>query len=83
MMVMKATTRAGHFHDCLYQFLQSAVLHVDALNEAWFDGKLNVAEGYPCDFSDEYISTIFKQSLSSEVIDGWRAAKTNEVHYFY
>jgi hypothetical protein len=58
-------------------------LFMDVLNEAWINGKLNVEEGYPFDFSDDYILSIFKQSLASKFIDAWRAWKTTKVQYFY
>jgi hypothetical protein len=58
-------------------------LYMDALNEAWFSGLLNVEEGYPFDFSDHYLSSIFRQSLSPDMIDVWRAWKAGEVRYYY
>jgi hypothetical protein len=58
-------------------------LYMDALNDSWFSGQFNVAEGYPFDFSDEYLVSLFRERIPSEAIDVWKDWKAREVRYFY
>lgn len=58
-------------------------LYMDALNDAWLAGRLNIAESFPFDFSDAYLVSMFRERLGTESIAIWQSWKTREIKYFY
>lgn len=58
-------------------------LYMDALNEAWYEGRLDVTENYPYDFSDSYLVSLLAKELSSGQVEIWKQWKASEVKYYY
>jgi hypothetical protein len=58
-------------------------LYMDALNNAWLAGGLDVTEGFPFDFSDDYLASIFSMFLSTADVEVWKEWKKREIQYFY
>lgn len=56
---------------------------MDAANELWLAGRLDVTEGYPYDFSDAYFGGLVADVVSPEDHRIWRLWRDNEVRYFY
>jgi hypothetical protein len=57
--------------------------YMECLNEAWYNNKLDVNEGYPFDFSNEYLLSFLKETLSERSVEAWIHWKTNSVKYEY
>jgi hypothetical protein len=47
-------------------------VYMDAANELWYRGKLNVMESYPFDFSDAYLLDAMKGLVADEDIEKWK-----------
>lgn len=58
-------------------------LYMDALNEAWFDEDFDVDQGYPFDYSDEYIQTKLRLRLPRNAVDVWKEWKVRDIRYAY
>lgn len=58
-------------------------LFMDALNEAWYNNKLDPNQGYPFDFSDDYIISILSQHLPKKSVDIWKNWKKNDIVYSF
>jgi len=58
-------------------------LYMDALNEAWFEGRFDVDQGYPFDYSDDYLRSVLASRLPEDVVNVWQQWKTREIRYAY
>lgn len=58
-------------------------LYMECLNEAWYRDELDVTEGYPCDFSYEYILSFLEKALPSQSLDAWKLWRAKEVVFNY
>ena len=56
---------------------------MDAMNEAWLAGRLDPTEGYPYDFTDDYMAGVIAPAVSAEDLEIWRLWRRNEIRYFY
>jgi hypothetical protein len=58
-------------------------LFMDALNDAWFNDTFDITEGYPYDFSDEYLKKIMSDYLPNTAIELWQKWKNSDIIYAY
>lgn len=52
-----------------------AALYNDVMNEAWCDGALDPMDGYPQDFPEASLLSLFKQRLTAGQVSAWRRWK--------
>lgn len=57
--------------------------YMDALNGEWFDGRLSAIEGYPYDFSKEYIMRQLANSLPDSAVKVWSDWHRDDTNYFF
>lgn len=55
---------------------------MDAMNEAWLAGRLDVTQGYPYDFSDDYMRSVIQRTIGAHDYEIWRQWRKG-IHYFY
>lgn len=58
-------------------------LYMDVLNKAWLEGRLKPSEGYPHDFSHDYIVALLANNLPEGVVNAWDVWHRDEVSYFF
>ena len=58
-------------------------LYMHALNEAWYNNEMDVTQGYPYDFDDDYISKVLQKYLPQQSIDVWKKWKSTDTIYAY
>jgi hypothetical protein len=53
-------------------------LYLNAVNEFWYNDKLDITENFPKDFSTKYLESIFvEQGVPSQHIESWKQIRTS------
>ena len=58
-------------------------IYMDAVNDGWLSGYLNVMQNYPYDFDIDYIAGIMEPKITAENLSVWRQWHRRDIRYFY